>query len=131
MSVKISLSTLRKQVEDGMKKKQLAEAYGISELQMGKVLKQAGLKIRKFHVPAFELVMDEESLSKPTDFQSVDEVLPTVDVPQSEFPVNLFEEASENKVESTIFEVPFEEEASVEDNEEDNEEDPLLNELIK
>ena len=58
--VKISLATLKKQVEEGMKRKELAEYYGIPETQMAKALKSVGLKIRKFHNPAFELVMEAE-----------------------------------------------------------------------
>ena len=58
--VKISLATLKKQVEEGMKRKELAEYYGIPGTQMAKALKSAGLKIRKFHNPAFELVMEAE-----------------------------------------------------------------------
>ena len=58
--VKISLATLKKQVEEGMKRKELAEYYGIPETQMAKALKSAGLKIRKFHNPAFELVNEAE-----------------------------------------------------------------------
>jgi uncharacterized lipoprotein len=56
--VQINVSTLTQQVNDGMKKPQLAEFYGIPVSQMGLALKQAGLKIRKFHAPAFALVSD-------------------------------------------------------------------------
>ena len=58
--VKIILSKLKEQVEEGMKRKELAEYYGIAELQMAKALKSAGLKIRKFHLPSFEIVAEEE-----------------------------------------------------------------------
>ena len=58
--VKIILSKLKEQVEEGMKRKELAEYYGIAELQMAKALKAAGLKIRKFHLPSFEIVAEEE-----------------------------------------------------------------------
>jgi hypothetical protein len=58
--VQIVKSFLAKQVNDGMKKDQLAEYYGLNISEMGRVLKQAGLKIRKFHTPNFELVEEEE-----------------------------------------------------------------------
>lgn len=58
--VKIILSKLKEQVEGGMKRKELAEYYGIAELQMAKALKSAGLRIRKFHLPSFEIVAEEE-----------------------------------------------------------------------
>ena len=58
--VKIILSKLKEQVEEGMKRKELAEYYGISEVQMAKALKSAGLRIRKFHLPSFEIVEEEE-----------------------------------------------------------------------
>jgi hypothetical protein len=59
--VQIVKSFLAKQVNDGMKKDQLAEYYGLNISEMGRVLKQAGLKIRKFHTPNFELVEEEEA----------------------------------------------------------------------
>lgn len=58
--VRIILSKLKEQVEEGMKRKELAEYYGISEVQMAKALKSAGLRIRKFHLPSFEIVEEEE-----------------------------------------------------------------------
>jgi hypothetical protein len=59
--VQIVKSFLAKQVNDGMKKDQLADYYGLNISEMGRVLKQAGLKIRKFHTPNFELVEEEEA----------------------------------------------------------------------
>ena len=58
-AVQINLKTLIQQVQDGMKKVELAEHYKLPVLQMTKVLKQAGLKIRKFHAPAFTLIIDD------------------------------------------------------------------------
>lgn len=54
--VQINVETLTKQVNEGMKKPELAEFYGIPVSQMGIALKSAGLKIRKFHAPSFVLV---------------------------------------------------------------------------
>lgn len=56
MAVEINLDVLTEQVEQGWKKAQLAEHYGLPVSQMGAALKQAGLKIRKFHAPKFTLV---------------------------------------------------------------------------
>ena len=56
---KVSLKTLKEQVEKGMKKEELAKFYNLPVAQVTKMLKAAGLKIRKFHEPAFELINDE------------------------------------------------------------------------
>ena len=58
-TVQINLKTLTQQVQDGMKKVELADYYKLPMLQMTKVLQQAGLKIRKFHAPAFTLITEE------------------------------------------------------------------------
>lgn len=54
--VQINVETLAKQVNEGMKKPELAKFYDIPVSQMGAALKAAGLKIRKFHAPSFVLV---------------------------------------------------------------------------
>lgn len=54
--VSIDIKVLTEQVNNGMKKAELAEFYGIPVTQMTSALKQAGLKIRKFHHPKFVLV---------------------------------------------------------------------------
>lgn len=59
MAVQISFSDLKQKVDSGWKKDQLAQHFGLPMAQMTKVLQQAGLQIRKFHRPKFELVMDE------------------------------------------------------------------------
>ena len=58
--VQIVKEKLAEQVESGMKRKELADFYGIPESQMKIALQQAGLKIRKFHKPAFVLVSQEQ-----------------------------------------------------------------------
>lgn len=126
MSVKISLTTLKKQVEDGMKKSQLAEHYGMSELQVGKLLKQAGLKIRKFHKPAFELVNDELAPAiTEVEFQPVVDVVEdeALTVKSDVAPEDLFASSPDETEESIIFE-----DSSVEKVEDDG--DPLLAELL-
>lgn len=47
--IEIKYETLKEQVEKGMKRKELAEFYGLPESNMAKILKDCGLKIRKFH----------------------------------------------------------------------------------
>jgi hypothetical protein len=42
-------------VESGTKKEAIAAHYGLNVAQTTKLLKSAGLKIRKFHAPAFIL----------------------------------------------------------------------------
>lgn len=60
MAVEIKKSVLTQQVEDGWKRKALAEHYEIPEMQMAQVLRRAGLKIRKFHAPKYLFVDDTE-----------------------------------------------------------------------
>lgn len=61
MAVEIKKSILAQQVEDGWKRKTLAEYYGLPEAQMAQVLRDAGLQIRKFHAPKYQLVDDTNS----------------------------------------------------------------------
>lgn len=87
-TVKINLNVLTQQVEEGMKKDALAKHYGISVVQMGKALKDAGLKIRKFHAPAFELVTEEETNApdvKAEDVVDANPVANTEETPVGEF----------------------------------------------
>lgn len=60
MAVPIKKSILSAQVEGGMKKAALAAYYELPVAQMTKVLKDAGLTIRKFHAPKYELEDDME-----------------------------------------------------------------------
>ena len=61
MAVEIKKSVLVQQVQDGWKRKALAEHYGLPEAQMAQVLRDAGLQIRKFHAPKYQLVDDTDS----------------------------------------------------------------------
>lgn len=58
MAVEIKKSILTQQVEEGWKRAALAEHYGLPEAQMAQVLRDAGLRIRKFHAPKYQLVDD-------------------------------------------------------------------------
>lgn len=58
MAVEIKKSILTQQVEEGWKRAALAEHYGLPEAQMAQVLRDAGLQIRKFHAPKYQLVDD-------------------------------------------------------------------------
>lgn len=58
--IRIVKEVLEQQVQDGWKKNALAEHYGLPVAQMTKVLKDCGLKIRKFHAPKYVLVSEEE-----------------------------------------------------------------------
>ena len=60
MAVEIKKSVLTQQVEDGWKRKALAEHYGLPEAQMAQVLRAAELQIRKFHAPKYLFVDDTE-----------------------------------------------------------------------
>ena len=61
MIAEIKKSVLAQQVQDGWKRKALAEHYGLPETQMAQVLRDAGLKIRKFHAPKYQFVDDTQS----------------------------------------------------------------------
>lgn len=70
--VKIVPSVLKQQVEEGWKLKPLAEHYGLPVAQMKKALQALGLTIRKFHLPKFEFVNeDQEELLDITDEMEV------------------------------------------------------------
>lgn len=56
--VDIKISLLERQIEAGMKLKELAEFYSLPVAQMKKVLKQANLRIRNFRRPQFNLIDD-------------------------------------------------------------------------
>jgi hypothetical protein len=61
MAVEIKKSVLVQQVQDGWKRKALAEHYGLPEAQMAQVLRNAGLQIRKFHAPKYQFIDDTQS----------------------------------------------------------------------
>jgi uncharacterized protein (DUF433 family) len=52
----ISKAALSAMVEAGSKKEEIANHYGLNIAQTTKLLKTAGLTIRKFHKPSFTLV---------------------------------------------------------------------------
>lgn len=52
----ISKAELTAMVDAGHKKEAIANYYGLNTAQTTNLLKSAGLKIRKFHAPAFNLV---------------------------------------------------------------------------
>ena len=70
---KVKKSELTAMVNEGKKRNEIAAHYGLKEAQVAKLLKAAGLKIRKFHLPTFELVDD-----------TVEETAPMRDIPVTE-----------------------------------------------
>ena len=56
--IQITEVDLRAKVEEGWKKKTLAEHYGLPVAQMTRVLKDLGLTIRKFPAPKYEIIRD-------------------------------------------------------------------------
>ena len=62
----IRASVLAQQVDEGWKRKALAEHYGLPETQMAQLLKDAGLTIRKFHAPKYQLIEDREDNTEET-----------------------------------------------------------------
>ncbi len=52
----VSKAQLTAMVDSGSKKQEIAEYYGLNMAQTTNLLKSVGLKIRKFHAPAFIIV---------------------------------------------------------------------------
>ena len=75
MAVEIKKSILTQQVQDGWKRKALAEHYGLPETQMAQVLRNAGLQIRKFHAPKYQLVDDTIEVVEEVTGEDVNETL--------------------------------------------------------
>ena len=73
----VKKSELTAMVNEGKKRNEIAAHYGLKEAQVAKLLKAAGLKIRKFHLPTFELVDDtvEETAQMMDDIPVTQEVL--------------------------------------------------------
>ena len=72
-TVKITKSDFTEKVNQGWKREQLQEHYGIKSSDVTAILKQLGLKIRKFHKPRFELVDDEvETIDHTVSSQDVE-----------------------------------------------------------
>ena len=94
MAVEIKKSVLSQQVQEGWKRKALAEHYGLPETQMAQVLKDAGLQIRKFHAPKYQFVDD-------TQEQGVEEVQTEVNEEVGEDVNTLVESVEEEKVTAT------------------------------
>ena len=101
MAKEIKLSELRKFVDDGMKVEELAAEYELPKSQVRKLLKEAGLKIRKLKKDsAFKLIDDtkpeeetqaeqEETITKevPADLApEVPEAAQTAEIPTPENP---------------------------------------------
>ena len=105
-TIKITKADLAQKIEEGWKKDKLAAHYKLPMAQMTKVLQVAGLKIRKFHAPKFELIDEEEvletvesvdteeNISDVTDSiqEEVEEVSETVAVEEEVIPVVATEE---------------------------------------
>ena len=72
----VKKSELTAMVNEGKKRNEIAAYYGLKEAQVAKLLKAAGLKIRKFHLPTFELVDDTaEETAQMMDIPVTQEVL--------------------------------------------------------
>ena len=101
--VQIKKSELTAMVNEGKKRNEIAAYYGLKEAQMAKVLKAAGLKIRKFHLPTFELVDD-----------SVEETAQVMETPVTQEVLGKTSEVAEETtpVEATVEEVGSESQVS-------------------
>lgn len=96
--VKIVLSVLKNQIEEGWKLDRLKDHYGLPATQMQRVLKEAGLRIRQFRKPLFQLVDDtvqEETMENTST--------PNVPVVEEETPA-VVEETVETVEETVVVE---------------------------
>lgn len=60
-TIEIDIDLLTQQVSEGKKREELAQYWGLNISQMKNALTAAGLKIRKFHAPAFKLVSKKDT----------------------------------------------------------------------
>lgn len=70
-AVKISKKELTEYVDSGAKIGQIMTKYGLNKPQSRKLLKEAGLKLRKFHYAKYELTEDNTNVSTTTSANSV------------------------------------------------------------
>ena len=56
----IKLSELTAYVQEGKKKEDIMEIYGLNSAQVTRLMKEANLTFRKFRRPAFTLIKDVE-----------------------------------------------------------------------
>ena len=85
---KVKKSELTAMVNEGKKRNEIAAYYGLKEAQVAKLLKAAGLKIRKFHLPTFELVDDTvEETAQMMDIPDMNPDLAAQADPAAEGPV--------------------------------------------
>ena len=92
----IRISVLTEQVEQGWKRKALAEHYGLPETQMAQVLKDSGLRIRKFHAPKYQLIDD-----RIETIENLEEVGEDINVVESDKVVETIEASEEMTTEAT------------------------------
>lgn len=59
--IEISKMELTKLVSEGAKKNQIADKYNLTMAATGRLLKDAGLKIKKTHKPTYTLVDSKPS----------------------------------------------------------------------
>lgn len=84
----VKKSELTAMVNEGKKRNEIAAHYGLKEAQVAKLLKAAGLKIRKFHLPTFELVDDTvEETAQMMDIPDMNPDLAAQADPATEGPV--------------------------------------------
>ena len=94
----VKKSELTAMVNEGKKRNEIAAYYGLKEAQVAKLLKAAGLKIRKFHLPTFELVDDTvEETAQMMDIPDMNPDLVTEGVQVGET-VQVTEEATAEEV---------------------------------
>ena len=70
----VKKSELTAMVNEGKKRNEIAAHYGLKEAQVAKLLKAAGLKIRKFHLPTFELV--DDTVEETTQMMDIPDMNP-------------------------------------------------------
>lgn len=90
---KIDFPTLKKQVDDGWKREQIAEHWGLTIAATRRLLKDANLRLRPTRYPVYELVglETEDSVTDVTEEIIEDTVENTLEETSTEETTNLEE----------------------------------------
>lgn len=98
MAVQVTRQDLTAKVQEGWKKKALAEHYGLPVMQMTQLLKDANLTIRKFHAPKYILIDEVAEVAQDATVANEmvqDMVLATMETPHEHLAVEQIEAVSE------------------------------------
>lgn len=83
--IKITKAGLTADIENGLKRKELAEKYNVPVSQISKLITRLGLKGKRANTFMFEIVEDEATpLPNPPETVILDEFVPVEEMMESE-----------------------------------------------